>query len=87
MRTEQLEREADYYGGENECFIHMEKIEGSNIKVITNGGTAGLTLAGFVLIQAVAETVDVSPEELMRFYRKMLKKHGRTKHSIVGVET
>ncbi len=84
MRTEQLERESEYYSGERECYVHMERTEGSDLKVITNGGATGLSLAGFVLIQHIAEECNVTPEKLMRFYKKRLKELGRTEHSAAG---
>ena len=83
MRVEELEKEAELYGGEGECYVHMEKVEGQDIKMIANGGKAALSLAAYVLMLHVAEEIGTKPLELLKFYKKMYKKHGMPDHSEV----
>lgn len=83
MRVEELEKEAELYGGDRECYVHMEKVEGQDIKVIANGGKTGLSLAAYVLMLHAAEEMGTNPLELLKFYKKMYKKHGMPDHSEV----
>ena len=83
MRVEELEKEAELYGGKGECYVHMEKVEGQEMKMIANGGKAGLSLAAYVLMLHVSEEIGTNPLELLKFYRKMYKKHGMPDHSEV----
>lgn len=76
MRLEAIEKEADLFKGDTEAYVHMEKVTGKDMKVVVNGGRAGLSLAAYVLIQHVSEEIGTSVPHLLRFYKKMYRKHG-----------
>lgn len=77
MRLEEIEKEAELFQGEKEAYVHIEKVESSDVKVVASGGRTGLSLATYVLIQHVSEEIGTSVPNLLRFYKKMYKKHGR----------
>ena len=84
MRLEAIEKEAELYGGERECYVHIEKVEGGVMNVISNGGETGLMMAGYVMVQNVAEALGKTPMEVLKFYKKMLKKIGAVEHCQTG---
>lgn len=82
MRLEEIEKEANLFKGEHEAYVHMEKTEhAEDISVVANGGRAGLSLAAYILMLHVAQEIETSPLHLLKFYKRMYKKHGLIEHS------
>lgn len=81
MRLEAIEKEAELFKGDIEAYVHMEKTTESNMKCVVNGGRAGLSLAAYVLMLHVSEEIGTSVPNLLKFYKRMYKKHGMLEHS------
>ncbi|MCR4607820.1 MAG: hypothetical protein K5771_08860 [Oscillospiraceae bacterium] len=77
MRLEALEKEAELYSGEGECYIHIEQTRGAPVSIITNGDHNSMAGAIFCLMIQLAEETGHDPLDLFKFFTKTYKKFGK----------
>ena len=79
MRLEQIEKEADMYNGHGDVYIHVERANGSPMKVITNGDTAAIAQAVYNLTCEVASRMNRPVGDVLKLFKKASKSFGTAK--------
>ena len=74
MRTEELQNEAKLYNGDNECYVHVEKTQNQNMRMITCGDPAVLMSAAFLLNVEISKYAEVDTLQFLKKQIKMYKK-------------
>lgn len=76
MRLEALEKEADLYRGDGDCYIHVERTAESPITCIMAGDRAAAAQAVYHLLCEMSRQLELSFPQMLSFYRKVYKKNG-----------
>ncbi len=80
MRLEAIEKEAELYHGEGECYIHIERANDSPITCIVTGDAAAITQAVYNLVCHVALQLNKPFPEVLKMFKKAYKQFGIPEH-------
>ena len=82
MRLEAIEKEANLYSGEGECYIHVERAGNSPIACVVNGDPAAVAQAIYNLLCSMASDLGKSVPELLKMYKRAYKQFGIPEHTV-----
>jgi len=83
MRLEAIEKEADLYRGEGECYIHIERTKNSPMACIMAGDRTAVAQAVYNVLLEVARQLDVSFADVLKMYKRAYKQFGVPEHKVV----
>ena len=80
MRLEAIEKEADLYKGEGECYIHIERANNSPIACVVSGDPGAIAQAVYTVICQLAGEMHKTVPEMLSMYKRAYKKFGVPEH-------
>ncbi len=83
MRLEAIEKEADLYRGEGECYIHVERAANSPISCIVAGDKSAVAQAIYNLLCQMSLQMNKPFNEVLKMYKRAYKQFGIPEHKTV----
>ena len=83
MRLEAIEKEADLYRGEGECYIHIERTKNSPIACIIAGDSAAITQAVYNVLCHMAVQMNRPFNDVLKMFKRAYKQFGVPEHKVV----
>lgn len=82
MRAEEIVNESELYAGYDQCYIHVEKTQNSNYKLVITGDPKTILGGIFAALKRLSQYRDVPFKVLINSLKEM-DKHVRTVHKDV----
>lgn len=82
MRLEAIEKEANLYRGEGECYIHIEKTAKTPMACVMSGDKETVAYAMYNILFEVSRQIEMPFESMIKMYKRAYKKFGEPKRTI-----
>lgn len=87
MRLEAIEKEAELYHGEGECYIHIERAGNSPITCVVSGDSAAISQAVYNLVCHLSLQLNKSVPDVLKMFKRAYKQFGIPEHKLMGEDS